>query len=306
LDIMTTARPIIPCLWFDDQGSQAADFYASLFPESEILSTTHYGREGFEIHGRPEGSVMSVTFRLAGQEFLALNGGPHFTFTPAVSFFVACESEAEVDALWAALGAGGAVLMEPGKYEWSGKYGWLTDRYGLSWQIALGGLAGTGQRITPSLLFTGAQCGRAEAAMKRYVSAFEGARVDEIQYTDSGNGAPERLVRYARFTLAGHDFMAMDSAAPHEFTFNEAVSFQVMCEGQAEIDHFWAGLGEGGQPGQCGWLKDEFGVSWQIVPTALPRLLRTGDGPAAARVTKAFLKMKKFDIAELERAYQGG
>jgi len=305
---MTTARPIIPCLWFDDQGSQAADFYASLFPESEILSTTHWRKEGFEFHGRPEGSVMTVSFRLAGQELLALNGGPRFKFTPAVSFFVVCESEAEVDALWDALGAGGGTLMELGKYEWSEKYGWLTDRNGLSWQISLDGASGGGRKFTPALLFTGAQCGRAEAAMKRYVSAFEGARVDEIQYTDSGNGAPDGLVRYARFTLAGHDFLAMDSAAPHDFTFNEAVSFQVMCDSQQEIDHFWAALGEGGDPEaqQCGWLKDEFGVSWQVVPTALPRLLGGSDAERAARVMEAFLQMKKCDIAELQRAYQGG
>lgn len=302
---MTTTRPIIPCLWFDDRGSEAAEFYSSLFPESEILSTTHYGKEGFEVHGRPEGSVMTVSFRLAGREFLALNGGPHFEFTPAVSFFVTCESEAEVDALWAALGDGGETLMVLDSYDWSERYGWLNDRFGLSWQVALGGPGTAGQTITPSLTFTGAQCGRAEAAIRRYVSAFENARIDRIQRTDPSVDAPDALVAHARFNLAGHEFMAMDSAAAHDFTFNEAVSFQVMCDGQAEIDHFWDGLGEGGEPGRCGWLKDEFGVSWQIVPTALPRLLGGSDAQKAARVTNAFLKMKKFDIAELERAYEG-
>jgi len=302
---MTTTRPIIPCLWFDDDGGGAAEFYVSLFPGSEILSTTRYGKEGFDVHGRPEGSVMTVSFRLAGREFLALNGGPHFKFTPAVSFFVTCVTRADVDALWAALGAGGDVLMDLGAYDWSERYGWLSDRFGLSWQIALGGPGTAGQTITPSLTFTGAQCGRAEAAMRRYVSVFENARIDHIRRTDPTDRAPEGMIANARFTLAGQEFMAMDSDAPHDFTFNEAVSFQVMCDGQAEIDHFWDALGEGGEPGRCGWLKDEFGVSWQVVPKALPRLLGGSDARKAARVTKAFLAMKKFDIAELERAYEG-
>jgi len=305
---MTSARPIVPCLWFDDQGSQAADFYSSLFPESDIRSTTHYGKEGFEIHGRPEGSVMTVSFRLAGQEFLALNGGPQFKFTPATSFFVICGSAAEVDALWVALSDGGEVLMELGGYGWSRRYGWLSDRYGLSWQVSLGDPAEIGQRIVPMLLFTGAQCGRAEAAMARYADVFGGPGVERIARYGAGEATPEGNVQHARFSLGGYRFMAMDSAAPHEFTFNEAVSFQVMCDSQAEIDHYWDGLGEGGDPAarQCGWLKDAFGVSWQIVPRALSRLLRDADAVTSARVTNAFLKMKKFDIAELERAYQGG
>jgi predicted 3-demethylubiquinone-9 3-methyltransferase (glyoxalase superfamily) len=154
-------------------------------------------------------------------------------------------------------------------------------------------------------MFTGAQCGRAEAAVERYVSAFEESRIDDLRRADPDNDAHDGLVRHARFTLAGHEFMAMDSAAAHEFTFNEAVSFQVMCENQAEIDHYWGALGEGGAPGQCGWLKDEFGVSWQVVPTALPRLLGGSDADRVARVTNAFLQMKKFDIAALERAREG-
>ena len=157
---------ISPCLWFDRQAEEAARFYVSIFPNSRVEAVTRYGKEGFEIHGQPEGLVMTVAFRLAGHAFTALNGGPHFTF-------------------------------------------------------------------------------------------------------------------------------------------NEAISLQVACETQEEVDHFWSKLSEGGEEGPCGWLKDRFGLSWQIVPSVLPAMLRDRDAEKTQRVTKAFLQMKKLDIAALERAYEG-
>ena len=117
---------ITPCLWFDGNAEDAIEFYCSVFPGAEVLDVMHYGEAG---PGRA-GKVMSMTFRLAGQEFIALNGGPHFTFSPAISFFIACETQAEVDALWDKLLVGGAPQQ----------CGWLTDRFGLSWQIVPKGL----------------------------------------------------------------------------------------------------------------------------------------------------------------------
>lgn len=163
---MASMHKISPCLWFDTQAEDAAKLYVSIFGNSEIEAITRYGEEGFEIHGRPAGSVMTVTFRLEGQEFTALNGGP-------------------------------------------------------------------------------------------------------------------------------------------QFKFNEAISFQVFCDTQDEVDRFWSKLSEGGEEGPCGWLKDRFGLSWQIVPSALPEMLRDPDTAKSQRVTKAFLQMKKFDIATLQRVYDG-
>ena len=183
---MARSQKITPCLWFDDQAEEAARFYTSLFENASIGLVTRYGREGFEIHGRPEGTAMTVEFELAGYGFVGLNGGPHFSFTPAISFFVVRETEAEVDALWGALSDGGAVLMELGRYDWSEKYGWLMDRYGLSWQIALGSIAEAGQPITPALLFVGDQCGRAEEAMNHYTSLFEDSRINGIRHSGPG------------------------------------------------------------------------------------------------------------------------
>ena len=120
-------QKITPCLWFDNQAEEAVKFYVSLFDNSAIGAITRYGREGFEVHGRPDGSVMTVSFRLEGQEFTALNGGPHFKFTEAISFVVRCETQAEVDRYWDKLCEGGDEKAQ--------QCGWLKDKYGVSWQI---------------------------------------------------------------------------------------------------------------------------------------------------------------------------
>ena len=159
-------QKITPCLWFDDQAEDAAKFYVSVFKNSKLGEISRYGKEGFEIHGRKAGTVMTAEWEIEGQKFVGLNGGP-------------------------------------------------------------------------------------------------------------------------------------------QFKFSEAISFQIMCEDQKEIDHFWSKLTAGGQEGPCGWLKDKFGLSWQVVPTALIDMLKDPDTAKSQRVTKAFLQMKKFDIAELKRAFEG-
>jgi predicted 3-demethylubiquinone-9 3-methyltransferase (glyoxalase superfamily) len=118
-------QKITPCLWFDSEAEQAANFYVSVFSNSRILDVTRYGKEGFEVHGQAEGKVMTVVFEIEGQKFMALNGGPHFRFTPAISLMVDCRTQAEVDALWEKLSA------DPEAEQ----CGWLKDRFGLSWQI---------------------------------------------------------------------------------------------------------------------------------------------------------------------------
>lgn len=154
-------KQIIPCLWFDNQAEDAARFYTSVFKNSKIENISRYGKEGFEIHGQKEGTVLTVTFQINGQSFTALNGGP-------------------------------------------------------------------------------------------------------------------------------------------VFKFNESVSFQVFCHDQEEIDYYWSKLSEDGQEGQCGWLKDKFGLSWQIIPEILPQLL--SNPLKAGKVTMAFMQMKKFDIEKLKQA----
>ena len=290
-------QKITPFLWFNDHAEEAMTFYTSIFQDSMIESISRFGDD---VPG-PKGKVMTGTFRLAGQEFMALNGGPQYQFTPATSFFVVCQDEKEIDALWEKLSAGGTVLMELGRYPFSEKFGWLNDRYGLSWQLSQAGLQ---QKITPFLMFVGDQAGRAEEAIRFYTAVFTNSTTINIQHYGAGMGEPEGTVQHAVFKLNGEEFMALDSGQGHAFTFTPAVSFFVSCETQEEVDYFWEKLSEGGEKGPCGWLTDPFGVSWQIVPTILGVLMNDPDPEKARRVTQAMLQMGKIDIAGLKRAYE--
>lgn len=295
-------QKIVPHLWFDNQAEEAANFYASLFDDSSIGRIGRYGKAGQEIHGRPEGSVMTVDFELAGFEFMALNGGPHFTFTPAISFFVILDDADQVNELWEALIDGGQALMPIDAYPWSERYGWLNDRYGLSWQIMVGERHRE-HTIVPSLFFVGDQSGNCEEAIEHYISTFPDSEVGALMRYDGSGVDPQGNIQHGQFYLAGQDFRAMESAMEeHAFGFNEAISFLVRCDTQEEIDQYWNALSAVPEAEQCGWLKDRFGVSWQITPTVLPELLDQNDRPKFERVMSTMLQMKKIDISELERA----
>src|SRR5690606_35904954 len=266
----TKYQKITPNLWFDGVGEDAERFYTGLFPDSKIGKIFRFGKEGSEIHGNPDRAVMNVEFSLAGQPFLALNGGPLFKFNPSISFFVICETTEEINKLWDQLLEGGETMMPLDQYEWSERYGWLNDRFGLSWQLMKGKLEEVGQKITPLLFFTGNQRGKAEEAIHFYTSVFRDTMVDGILKYDAEdeNKFAAGTVKHAQFSIENLKFMAMDSGMENNYPFNEAISFIIDCKDQEEIDYYWSKLSEGGDPEaqQCGWLKDKFGVSWQIVP----------------------------------------
>jgi len=156
------------------------------------------------------------------------------------------------------------------------------------------------QKITPFLWFDN----NAEEAMNFYVSIFKNSKVISVsRYGEAGPG-PKGTVMTAQFQLEGQEFMALNGG-PH-FKFTEAISLLVNCETQQEVDELWAKLTAGGQESQCGWLKDKYGLSWQVVPTILPRMLKDQDPKKAQRVMKAMLQMKKIDIEGLKQAYDGG
>jgi predicted 3-demethylubiquinone-9 3-methyltransferase (glyoxalase superfamily) len=292
---MATIKKITPFLWFDHEAEEAARFYTSIFKNSKIGDVMRNGE-----------AVMVVDFSLDGQPFSALNGGPQFKFNPSVSFFVTCETEAETDAVWHKLAEGGAALMPLQKYDWSEKYGFLQDRYGLAWQISLGKLSDVGnQKFVPSLLFTGPAAGRGEEAVRFYTSLFGDSSITGILHYAEGENAPVGTVKHAQFALNNQTFMIMDNPMNQDYTFNEAISFVVNCDTQEEVDFFWEKLtADGGAESMCGWLKDKFGVSWQIVPEALPRLL-TDPSPAVAQTAMAaMMQMRKIIIADLQRAYE--
>ena len=224
----------------------------------------------------------------------------------ARSFAVACDTAEEVDRLWNVLSEGGNVVMPLDAYPFSPRYGWLEDRYGLSWQVSHAADQEVTQRITPTLMFVGDVCGKAEEAIGHYASVFPDAKTDAIyRYGPDATPNQEGTVMYAGFVLDGQQFAAMDSALDHGFGFNEAISLLVSCEDPAEIDHYWHALSAVPEAEQCGWLKDRYGLSWQIVPSIMDEMLRSGTEEQRARVTQAFLAMKKFDVVELQLAYNG-
>ena len=292
-------QKIIPHLWFDKEAKEAAEFYVSIFPGSQVKNMR-------TLHDTPSGSVDSVSFELFGLEFQAISAGPLFKFNPSVSFQVLLKTKEEVDAIWNRLSEGGTALMELGEYPFSERYGWVQDRYGLSWQLFYSGDPSIKQKIVPFVLFVGDMCGRAEEAINFWSSVFPDSQVHvEQRYGKGEEPDREGTLRYATFSLLGQDFGAMDSAYEHQFSFNEAISFIVLCETQGEIDYYWGKLSAVPEAEQCGWLKDKFGFSWQVVPAGMEAMLESGDPERIARVTQAFLQMKKFDIAALEEAYEG-
>ena len=282
---------IYPCLWFDGQAKAAAEFYCSVFPQR---------------NGSPKNSKITadtplvVAFELNGQKFMGLNGGPMYSPNPSISFFVICETLDEIENAWKNMLVGGNVFMPLDKYEWSEKYGWVQDKFGISWQLAYGLMEEVGQKFSPTLMFTNQQAGKAEQAINFYTSIFEDSSVVGINKYGANDNDVAGTIKHARFKLGQHVFMAMDSSMPHPFSFTEGISFVVECETQEEIDYYWDKLTEGGQESMCGWLKDKFGVSWQIVPAILGKLM--SDPEKAPRVIQAFLQMKKFDIEKLRQA----
>ncbi len=296
----TIMEKITPHLWFDNNAEEAAKFYTSIFKDSKIKNM-------ITLHNTPSGTVDIFTVDLLGQEFTLITAGPLFKFNPSVSFLVVCTTKEEVDELWGNLSEGGIALMELGEYPFSEKYGWVQDKYGLSWQVMFLGDRKTKQRITPTLMFVGKQCGKAEEAINFYTSVFEDARVGDIlRYVKGEEPDKEGTVKHASFILQGQEFAAMDSARGNDFAFNEAISFMVHCETQEEIDYYWGRLSADPKAEQCGWLKDKFSLSWQIVPNLMDEMLNSNDKKKIERVTEAFLPMKKLDIAKLKEAYESG
>ena len=292
-------QKIVPHLWFETQAVEATMFYTSLFADSKVTNTQ-------TITDTPSGDCDIVSFQLAGQDFMAISAGPHFKINPSISLFVVFDDEAEIDDVWNKLIDGGKALMPFQQYPWAHKYGWLQDKYGLSWQLSWSEHHKLEQKITPLLMFTQELAGKAKEAIESYVKIFPDSKVEMLVQYEKGEGDTEGFIKHSRFTLAGQLFMAMDSSTGHEFKFNEAVSLIVNCDTQAEIDSYWEQLSAVPEAEQCGWLKDKFGVSWQIVPSAMNEMMADGTKEQIDRVTQAFLKMKKFDIATLERAYDTG
>ncbi len=300
------SQKIIPHLWFDKEAHDAAKFYTTVFPESKITNIR-------ELKDTPGGGSEIISFQLWRRPFMAISAGPYFQINPSISFMVNFDSSRleraaeQLEEVWHRLAEGGRVLMPLDSYPFSRRYGWVEDKYGLSWQLILTNPEGEERpEIIPSFLFTGEVHGKAEEAIDFYVSVFKNAKKGHIaRYPKGMEPDQEGSVMFADFMIENQWFAAMDSGRNHDFHFNEAVSFIVNCGTQEEIDYYWKKLSAVPESEQCGWLKDKFRVSWQIVPAELEEMMAACTAEQAKRLNEAIFKMKKLDLPVLRKAYEG-
>ena len=280
---------IYPCIWFNGNAREAAGFYTNVFRDAVITAD----------------SGIVITIELSGQKLMLLNAGPEFQINPSLSFMMITTDPAEVDSVWEQLIKGGQALMELGAYPWSPRYGWVQDKYGVSWQLYSNDQWEIEQKYVPTLMFTEGQNGRAEEAVHFYTAVFPDSK--ELGLLKYGAGGPDKEgnVQHGEFRIKNYKLGCMDSSSSH-FSFTEGGSLVVDCKDQEEIDAYWNALtAGGGKESQCGWLKDQFGFSWQIAPVQLGQMMGKGEPEKNQRMMRALMQMKKLDIAALEAAYNG-
>lgn len=299
-------QKIVPHLWFDKEANEAAEFYTAAFPNSKITRSS-------TLHGTPGEDTDVVSFNLNGYDFMAISAGPYFTINPSISFILNFDpsqdehAKEHLNELWDKLADGGTALLPLQEYPFSKLYGWVKDKFGTTWQLMLTNPEGEPRPfITPSLMFSGNNTNKAQEAIEFYLSVFKNSKQGMLARYDQDTGpAKKGSVMFADFMLEDQWFAAMDSGVDQSFTFSEGLSLLINCDSQEEVDYYWEKLSSVPESEQCGWLKDKFGVSWQVVPAALNDMLTRGTPEQRGRVTQAFLKMKKLDLAELETAYNG-
>lgn len=298
-------QKILPHLWFDKEAKEAAEFYCAVFPNSTVDTVR-------VLKDTPSGDADTVKFTLNGYSFMAISAGPYFQLNPSISFMVNFDpskdekAEANLEEIWNKLIEGGQALMPLQEYPFSKKYGWVQDKFGVTWQLMLTDPSGDERPyIIPSIMYVGENAGRAEEATDYYISVFKNSKRGIIARYPEGGESPDKpgTVMFTDFQLENQWFVAMDSAMDHKFSFSEAISLLVQCESQEEIDEYWAQLSADEKSEQCGWLRDKYGLSWQISSVRLDEMMSSGSEEQIHRVTQAFLKMKKFDLAKLEEAF---
>lgn len=300
-------QKIVPHLWFDTQATQAAEFYVNAFGKNSKI--THRA----VIRNTPSGDCDLISFTLWGFSFMGISGGPAFTINPSISFMLNFDPSADadarknLDALWHKLSEGGKVLMPLQQYDFSQRYGWVQDKYGVNWQLILTKPEGEPRpAVLPSIMFTGDNTGKASEAIDVWTSVFKHSkRGMTVPYPPGAAPEPAAKTMFAEFMLEGQWFTAMDSGHMHKFGFNEAVSLLVRSKDQQEIDTLSDALSAVPEAEQCGWIKDKYGVSWQISYEGVETMFGSGTPQQVDRLMAAFLPMKRVNLAALKKAYAG-
>ena len=308
------SQRIVPNIWCNRTAEEAGERYAAAFGAAGLSAsatvTARYPEEGLPEFQRDfAGAALVVTVEIEGTELALVNAGPEFTPNPSISIMVNFDplrfggdtdaTRAALDAAWERLAGGGVVMMPLGEYPFAAHYGWVQDRYGVSWQLMLTRPEGEPRPlIIPALMFDGAAQDRAAEASDSYVELFSGlpggaAVGTRFPYgAPSGKAGPQALA-FGEFRIGEQWFMASDNGSGTDHGFSCGVSLQVNCDGQEEIDRLWDALSAVPEAEQCGWLVDEFGVSWQIVPENMGELMR---GPESY---ERLMGMRRIVIAEL-------
>lgn len=297
-------QKIIPTLWFDNNAEEAINFYVTVFPNSKVNFIKRWHKDVLLPDNliKPD-SVEIASFTLNWMQFYAFESGATHQFNPSISFFAVFKTVEEVETAWSKLSEGGKILMPMGIYDWSDRYGWIQDRYGVSWQIMKEEIKNVGQYISPQLMFSGKQRGNAEEAMEFYMSVFDDSVFNGAGRYSADDTGPMGMIKHGQCRLMGQTLMFMDNGHDNDIPFNEAISFLVNCCDQKEIDYYWDKFTKEGSESQCGWLKDQFGVSWQIVPEFLTLKAESNEQKRFQNMMEAMYQMKKLDMAQLMNAF---
>lgn len=295
-------QTIVPHIWINRVADDAADFYLAALPDTAVVGRQTYPTEGLlDFQEEFAGQTLVVELEIAGYRMALINAGDEFAPTPAISFFLNFDPSERDDAhgeltrTWERLTEGGNVLMELGEYPFSPHYGWVRDRYGVSWQLMLTNPDGEPRPfVIPDLMFCGPAQNQAQEAVDLYLSVFPDAALgNRVHYDEAQGPVTTDSVIFSDFQIRGEWLSAMDSAVEQPFTFSPGVSLLFNARGQEEIDHLWNALSAVPAAEQCGWLQDRYGVSWQIVPDNLGELL---ERPGAYG---RFMGMKRIVIDDL-------
>lgn len=269
-----------PCLWFPDKKTEAVHFYLNTFRNSELLGE----------------SPLASTFTIMGTKCMILEGGPKYQVNPAVSYFIYTGDFGEAERIYNILKEDGKKLMPLQAYDWSPKYAWIEDKYGVNWQID-GEEIRSQQKLVPCFLFANEKKLLVREAVQHYTGIFDNSRILLESPFTSHAEMPDGTLLFSQFIIEGFIINAMSSLLTHDFAFGPGNSIVIPCDTQEEIDYYWEKLGDGGHYDMCGWLTDKFGLSWQIIPAELPALM--ADDKKRDRVVEAFLQMQKFDLQSL-------
>ncbi|MFT3715567.1 MAG: VOC family protein [Gordonia sp. (in: high G+C Gram-positive bacteria)] len=295
-------QKIVPNIWFDGNAEEGAEFYASVLPKTTGSVIARYPTDGLLDFQKPlAGKPLTAAVDIDGYRIILINAGDEFTPNESISFMlnfdpsVDPDARGTIDRVWDGLADGGQVVKELGEYPFSPRYGWVRDRFGVTWQLILTNPDGDPRPfVMPSLLFCGDAQNQAKPFIRQYTSLFDDSRIGMVvDYTTAAGPVRADSVMFGDFTLAGQWFTAMDSLDEKDFTFSCGVSLQVNCADQAEIDRLWDAISAVPDAERCGWCADRFGMSWQIVPADLGAHMTGPDSYAA------LMGMKKIVIADL-------